>query len=381
MRILHTADWHLGRTLHGQSLLEEQRNALKQIEAELAGGYDAIIIAGDVYDRSIPPPDAIDLFGEFLSAVQALGIAILVTPGNHDSAQRLGFAATVLEKAGLFFRCDFKRLDQPVVLEDADGQQVDVFMLPFIESGRIRDQFDDESVVDHYSATERAITEMRKGMKADRPSILVAHAFVDGGRTCESERDLYVGGAGKTSSSLFDGFDYVALGHLHRPHSIGRETIRYSGSPVPYSFSEAEDAKEAVCVELDGEGFSAKSIPLRLLREMVVIDDAFDVVLESDAYEAATEAYVSIRLTDSRHLSETYARLKKRFPYMLELRQPKLEPREDAGSGPRAAVDDPALIMKSFVEEFLVEADHASALKLLLGHLKKAATMEDGEGA
>ncbi len=326
MRILHTADWHLGRTLHGCSLLEDQAHALEQVKAELTQGYDALLIAGDIYDRAIPPPEAVELFGAFLNWAAEHGIKVIIIPGNHDSPQRLGFADRALDESGVSIRWDYHRLPEPIVLQGKDGQTVDVFALPFVEAAYLREQLALEDMTDHTAATAAALEQIRSARRDGVASLLVAHAFVgQDSQTSESEREL-IGGSQRLDAALFAGFDYVALGHLHRPQAVNAPgMIRYSGSLLPYSFSECDHDKVIVRLELNAQTIHATPVVLKPKRKLRVLQDSLERLLTDPRYEEARQGYVSARLTDTGYLLNIYARLKERFPLLLEIRQPGLE--------------------------------------------------------
>ena len=356
MKILHTSDWHLGCTLHGRLLIDDQRDALAQIRAELQQGYSAILIAGDVYDRAIPPPEAIALLSEFLEDMSRQGIAVVLIPGNHDSPSRMAFADGILESSGIHFRCDYRRLNEPVTLQDSSGAELDVFALPFVETPLVRESLANEAIADHQEATAAALCEIRKGQRSGIPSVLMAHAYVgkDSQRT-ESERELFVGGSGIVSPDTFDGFDYTALGHLHRPQALGGQPVRYAGSIFAYSFSEVDHTKQAVCIEVAGSGaLRISPVNLKPKHTLTVIEDSFEAILDGAKYDACIDHYVSVRLTDDKFLLNTYARLKERLPFLLELRQAALE----ASSGAhvqdrrRPETDSPSNVFDLFLDYF-----------------------------
>ena len=269
MRILHTSDWHLGRSFHREGLLGHQAafidHLLEVVESERV---DLVVVAGDVYDRALPHVDAVHLADETFARLAASAARVVVTSGNHDSAQRLGFGSRLIDAAGVFIRTDHRSVGTPILLEDAHGT-VAVHALPYLDPSALRDpwQLPGRS---HQATLGHAMGKVRRDL-ARRPrarSVVLAHAFVAGGTPSESERDISVGGVDRVSTDLFDGIDYTALGHLHGPHVLG-DTLRYSGSPVAYSFSEADQVKGSWLVDLGRDGVGsvewiAAPVPRRL---------------------------------------------------------------------------------------------------------------------
>ena len=272
MRFLHTADWHLGRSFHNVSLIEDQAHVLRQL-VDLAkdAEVDAVIVAGDVYDRAVPPPDAVSLLSDVLGELAlGLGIPVIMIAGNHDSAERLNFGAQLLARS----RCHiFGRLGaQPdhVVLEDAHGP-VHVLGLPYAEPSVVRERTGADLHTHDAAMAHLAAAAAANVPEAER-SILVAHCFVAGGSESESERPLSVGGAGNVSAAAFEPFAYTALGHLHRPQAAG-PNARYSGSLLKYSFSEVDHEKSVSLVELDAAGAATvEEVSLTPRRDMRLIE-------------------------------------------------------------------------------------------------------------
>lgn len=339
VRIFHTADWHLGRVLHGQPLIDDQRYSLSHLVDHIKyGEYDAVVIAGDIYDRAVPPPDAVALFNDVLNDIAAANVNAVVIPGNHDSATRLGFASTLLDTVGIHFRCSYDRLTTPITVRGQGGSEVDIFALPFIEPAVMRDSLGDDTIVTTTNAADTALSLMRRARR-DVPTVLVAHEFVgDRSQTSESER-LFVGGARVLPASMFEGFDYVALGHLHRPQHVDRETIRYSGSLLPYSFSEVNDIKSGVSLTFQpGDPTpTIELIPVECRYPFVVLTDSYDELMTAIHYSIHQDSYVAVHLTDAGFHLNLHAHLRDRFPKLLELRQLPLE--ADAASMASAAPD------------------------------------------
>ncbi|NDG62731.1 MAG: exonuclease subunit SbcD, partial [Planctomycetes bacterium] len=268
----HTADWHLGRLFNSVSLVDDQAHVLDQlVDLAKQERVDAVVVAGDVYDRAVPPADAVSLLDDVLSRlVLGAGIRVVVIAGNHDSPDRLGFAGRVAEKQGLALRGTLEHL-APVLFDDAYGQ-VALFPLPYVEPAFARQFSGIEEVRDHQSATAAMLALLRAQWGDGQRRVLVGHAFVAGGSESESERPLSVGGSGSVAPSSYEGYDYVALGHLHRPQSVGSDRIQYSGSLLKYSFNEVDHVKSVSLVEVgQGGGVHVHRVPLVPRRDLRII--------------------------------------------------------------------------------------------------------------
>jgi DNA repair protein SbcD/Mre11 len=332
MRMLHTSDWHLGRSLHRADLLDAQAAFVDHlVETVRTERVDCVLVSGDVYDRALPPVDAVRLCDEAFTRLAELTRVVLIA-GNHDSAQRLGFGADLMDAAGVHVRTDPAAVGEPVMV-DARGETVAVYGIPYLEPELVRAPWE---LADRGHAA--ALTEAMRRIRADQArrrggrSVVLAHAFVTGGETSESERDISVGGVGHVPVRVFDGVDYVALGHLH-----GRQTmtdgVRYSGSPLAYSFSEEHQVKGSWLVELDGAGgrraeFVEAPVPRRLARVRGRLDD----LLSADAHGRSVGAgrpgkdgsladrWLEVTLTDPVRPAAAMERLRRRFPRVLVLR-------------------------------------------------------------
>lgn len=327
MRILHSSDWHLGRVFHNVSLLEEQHHVLQQF-LDLARRVqpDAVIIAGDLYDRAVPPREAVQLLDHVLTTlVKDLQIPTIAISGNHDSAERVGFASSLLSGQRLHLVGD--ALPQQVVrLEDEHGP-VEVVALPYASPEAVRSASGDDELRGHQAAMQAQVQAARELLTPGVRSVAVGHAFITGGSESESERALTVGGAGNVSADVFDGFDYVALGHLHRPQSIGGSyRVHYSGSLLRYSFSEVDHTKSVSLVHLDARG-QVKVEPHHLTprRQLRVIEGAFDQVLEQGRSDAHADDYVLVRLTDTHLIVDAMARLRTIYPNALHIERPAFQ--------------------------------------------------------
>lgn len=423
MRILHTSDWHLGRTFHGASLLDEQAEVVDRVVAlAIEHAVDLVVIAGDIYDRAIPPAPAVDLFDRALAALHATGARVVAITGNHDSAVRVGVGDRVLNELGVAVRGQVARLTDPIVIDDpADGgPPVAVYLVPYLEpsldvpllrelAGEPEDAPPDpEPVADapdasadappaevptapdasadapsataptpdpveagatpslfdlldltevpaprpvrpapptvpsptapgpgpatdagpprrptHHLATRLAAAAIRRHHATLGParSVVVAHTFVAGGWGSESERDLSVGGSERVGVDVFAGFDVVALGHLHQPQRVDGDRVAYSGTPLPYSFSEEGHTKSVRIVELATDGtVTAEAVPLGVGRRLRTITGPLRELLDDPALAGAVEDRIRVRLTDPHLPNQAMARLRQRFPHAVELR-------------------------------------------------------------
>jgi exonuclease SbcD len=334
MRLLHTSDWHIGRSLHGTDLLAEQEKVLGGL-ADLvrAERVDAVVVAGDVYDRAVPSADAQAVLDRVVGRLLAAGAAVVLTPGNHDSARRLGTFSRLLAQAGLHVRAVTGRLDEPVLLADVHGE-VAVYGLPYLDPEVARGELDVPEARSSAAVLRAAMERVRADLFL-RPgvrSVVLAHAFVGGGEASDSERDICVGGVDLVPPEVFDGVDYVALGHLHRPQSI-TPRMRYSGSPLAYSFGEAGHAKQVWLVDLDAAGLAeVRPVPLQVPRELVVLTGTLPELLESPEHAGVEECFVSARLTDPVRPTDPMRRLQTRFPHCVHLEWTGGERADDGSS-------------------------------------------------
>ncbi|MGY1621898.1 exonuclease SbcCD subunit D [Geodermatophilus sp. SYSU D00965] len=321
MRLLHTSDWHIGRSLHGADLLREQEAVLGGLaDVVVAESVDVVVVAGDVYDRAVPSADATAVLDRVVGRLLRAGATVVLTPGNHDSARRLGTFSELLSTAGLHVRAATARLDEPVLLRDEHGE-VALYGLPYLEPEIARHELGVPAARSH----EAVLTEAMDRVRADlflRPgarSVVLAHAFVGGGVPSESERDICVGGVDLVPAAAFDGVDYVALGHLHRPQTL-TPRLRYSGSPLAYSFGEAGQQKQAWLVDLDAGGLAeVRPLPLPTPRPLTVLTGTLAELLDDPAHDAVAEHFVSARLTDDVRPADPMRRLQTRFAHCVHL--------------------------------------------------------------
>lgn len=317
MRLLHTADWHLGRSFHGHSLLREQEAVLDwMVEVAREQRVDGILVSGDLYDRALPPVDAVRLLDDALARLSAVAPVVAIS-GNHDSAPRLGFGSALLERAGLWLRTDPARVADPVMLGD-----VAVYGVPYLEPQAVAGEL--EAAANHGAVLTAALDRVRRdlaGRPAGTRSIVLAHAFVAGAAESESERDLTVGGTASVPPSVFAGVDYVALGHLHGPQSVGLNG-RYAGSPVAFSFSEASDRKSVAIVELaaaPGGPHTVELVRAPASRPLVSLRGTLEELLVDPAHAPAEAAWVRATLTDPVRALDAMDRLRLRFPHTAAL--------------------------------------------------------------
>lgn len=319
MKFLHLADLHLGKRVNGFSMLEDQAHILRQILAILDDEQpDGVLIAGDVYDKSVPSVEAVELLDGFLTELRARGVPVLLISGNHDSPERLAFGGRVMDSCGIHISPVYDGALAPVTLQDAFGP-VHVWLLPFVKPAHVRRWFPDADIESYTDAVAEAVAHMDIDTAAR--NVLVTHQFVTGGTRSGSE-ELSVGGTDNVDSGVFAPFDYVALGHLHGAQHIGRETIRYAGSPLKYSFSEARQHKSVTVVTLGEKGnvqvHTAALTPLRELRE---IRGSYDELTARSFYEHTTyrSDYLHLILTDEQDVFDAMSRLRTIYPYLMTL--------------------------------------------------------------
>lgn len=319
MKFLHLADLHLGKRVNGFSMLEDQAHILRQILAILDDEQpDGVLIAGDVYDKSVPSVEAVGLLDGFLTELRARGVPVLLISGNHDSPERLAFGGRVMDSCGIHISPVYDGALAPVTLQDAFGP-VHVWLLPFVKPAHVRRWFPDADIESYTDAVAEAVAHMDIDTAAR--NVLVTHQFVTGGTRSGSE-ELSVGGTDNVDSGVFAPFDYVALGHLHGAQHIGRETIRYAGSPLKYSFSEARQHKSVTVVTLGEKGdVQVRTVALTPLRELREIRGSYDELTARSFYEHTTyrSDYLHLILTDEQDVFDAISRLRTIYPYLMTL--------------------------------------------------------------
>jgi exonuclease SbcD len=321
VRILHTSDWHFGRLFHGVHLTEDQAwwsNQFLKFVAE--SRIDAVLIAGDIYDRAVPPPDAVALLDDVFARLAIdLRVPVVAMAGNHDSPDRLAFGARLMQAQGVHVFGNLASEPAKVRLRGEDDE-VDVFVCPYAEPATARQLTGDPDLHDHDAVVGRAAAMARAARSTHVPAVFMAHAFVAGGSECESERPLAVGGSAAVASAHLSGFDYVALGHLHRSQRVGAESIRYAGSPLKYSFSEADHRKSVTLVETtSGRDPHIEQIELGARRDVRVLTGTLAQILAGPTEGCNRDDYVSVELTDKGAILDAMSRIRQVWPNCLHL--------------------------------------------------------------
>ncbi|WP_462409631.1 exonuclease SbcCD subunit D [Neobacillus sp. Marseille-QA0830] len=318
MKFIHTADWHLGKLVHGVYMTENQREALEQfVDIVAEEKPDAVVIAGDLYDRSVPPTDAVDLLDEILFKINViLKTPIIAIAGNHDSAERLSFGSSWYRHSQFYLTGKLTDGFEPVRVNGAN-----FYLLPYAEPGVVRQLLNDDSIHSHQGAMKALIGKIEENINPDEPNILVGHAFVLGGQTSDSERMLSVGGSGCVSADLFEPFSYTALGHLHSPDAIRHQTVKYSGSLLKYSFSEAKQNKSISIIEMDEKGsFTHRLRLLRPTHDMRELEGFMEELLDPQFYEKQrVHDYLKITLLDEGEIIDPINKLRQIYPNVLHL--------------------------------------------------------------
>lgn len=387
MRIVHSSDWHLGRSLKGNSLIEPQRVFLTEL-GRLAeqSDIDAILVAGDIYDRAIPPTEAVSLLAEVLTSLAA-SCPIILIPGNHDSALRLGFGAELLATAGVHVLADPGAVDRPVEVTNGSSTIL-IYGIPYLEPELVYRRLGAErshaSVLDAAMGRIRDDVHHRRASAAERGTpephaVVMAHAFITGGTASDSEKDITVGGVADAPGEVFRGMDYVALGHLHGPQQVRTtedSVIRYSGSPLPYSFSEEDHVKSVTIVEFherdsrdDRARVTVEEVPTTVTRRMRTITGTLDSLMTDTALAGDEGSWIRAVLTDEIRPERAMERLQQRFPYAIEL-----VPREvDIAAMTEEQlplIDDPVEVAAAFLEYVTGDPTSASDRALVMAALE-----------
>ena len=355
MKLIHLADLHLGKRVNGFSMLDDQRDILDKMLPMIDGeAPDAVLIAGDVYDKPVPPAEAVRLFDDFLTALAMRRLQVFVISGNHDSPERIAFGNRLMAGSGVHLSPVFAGESSciPVTLQDRFGP-VNFYMLPFVKPVHVR-QFYPDAAIQSYTDALRTVTEAM-APDAGARNVLLTHQFVTGAARCESE-ELSVGGSDNVDASVFDGFDYVALGHLHGPQKIGRETLRYCGSPLKYSFSEARQHKSMTVVELGEKGtIAVRTLPLPPLHDLCELRGRYDELTARDFYKDTTwqEDYTHITLTDEEDIPDAIGRLRAVYHNLMKLDYDNRRTRAGGALQAPAAVEEqrPIELFAQFFEK------------------------------
>ena len=329
MRFLHLSDLHLGKRVCEFSMLDDQRYILEQILSLLdSRPVDAVLLAGDLYDKPVPPAEAVRLLDWFLTELADRKLPVFAISGNHDSAERVAFGAHLLAGSQVYVSPVFEGAPAPIPLTDAYGP-VDIYLLPFLKPAMVRHIYPDEPIESYSDALGCVLR--RCTPDPARRSVLVAHQFVAGAAACESEEPS-VGGLDCVDAALFDGFDYVALGHLHSPQKVGRDTLRYCGTPLKYSFSEAHQHKSATFVELGPKGeVTLSTAPLTPKHDLRELRGSYMELTDRRSYAGtATDDYLHITLTDEQDVPDALARLRVIYPNLMRLDYDNLRTRTQA---------------------------------------------------
>ena len=317
MKFIHLSDLHIGKRVNGYSMLDDQDDILDKILTIIDSEQpDAVLIAGDIYDKSVPSTEAVSLLNRFLVRLSRRDTEVFIISGNHDSAERLGFCSSLIDGSGIHFSPAYSGDIQPHILTDEYGE-VRIFMLPFLKPAHVRPYFPGEAIDSYTDAMRAVIGKMELGER----NILVAHQFVTGSVTSDSE-ELSVGGTDNVDAAVFEPFDYTALGHIHRPQNCGSERVRYSGTPLKYSFSESNDRKSVTVGELAGDGgLTLRTIPLKPLHDMIELKGKYEALAARDFYENTgyQEDYTHITLTDEEDIPDAVNKLRVIYHNLMKL--------------------------------------------------------------
>ena len=319
MKFIHISDLHIGKRVNEYSMLEDQEYILtKIINITDEQKADCVIIAGDIYDKSVPSAEAVELFDDFLVHLSKRNLKVFVISGNHDSPERIAFGGRLMTQSGIYMSPVYDGDISPVVLEDEFGK-INIWMLPFVKPSHVRRYNEEAQIFSYTDAMAVAIGNL--DIDENQRNIMITHQFVTGATRTESE-EISVGGTDNVDVSVFDSFDYTALGHIHRPQNCKSEKVRYCGTPLKYSFSEAGDEKSVTVAELKAKGtLEIKKVPLVPLRDMVEIKGKYDEIMLRDFYRDTTyqEDYVHITLTDEEDIPDAVGKLRTVYHNLMKL--------------------------------------------------------------
>lgn len=358
MKFIHTADWHIGKLFYGDYLTDEQEWILKNQFLPLVDEEkpDVILLAGDVYDRSVPPSEAVELLDEMIYEIaQKRKIPFIIISGNHDSAERLSFGGRLMKDGGLFMVGDIKRTVKPIILKDKWGS-VAFAPIPYAEPGSVRTIMEEENVRTHEDAVLSLSNFLLSQIDKNMRKIAITHEFVAGGKTSDSERPLSIGGTDLISAEIFKPYNYTALGHLHSPQRAGFDNVRYSGSLLKYSFSEVTQKKGVVVGEIFEDGsVSTKFVPMKPRHDVRIISGKFEEIMKDE--KLFTNDFLQIELTNDGPIIDAMARLRTHYPNVMTLVTKK---RVHTGEGKRnfdlKKRVSPLDMMTTFVDEFRDES-------------------------
>ena len=316
MKFVHISDLHLGKRIYDFSMLDDQKHILGEILKVIdSEAPDAVLIAGDVYDKSIPSIEAVELLDDFLYELSGRDLQVFLISGNHDSPERLAFASRLISPTGIHLSPVYSGAVEPVELTDGTGP-VDIYVLPFVKPAHVRRFFPDAKIESYNDALRTAVEALH--IDRSRRNVLVTHQFITGAARSDSE-EISVGGTDNVDASVFDGFDYVALGHIHGPQNIGSERIRYCGTPLKYSFSEVSHEKSVTVVDMGKDGdLAVRTVPLRPLHDMREIEGTYEALTYRPAYEGTdTDDYLHITLTDEEDIPDAIGKLRLIYPNLM----------------------------------------------------------------
>lgn len=319
MKLVHLSDLHLGKRVYEYSMLDDQRYILQEIlEIIDREKPDGVLLAGDIYDKQMPSIEAVRLFDFFLEQLVQRGQKVFIIGGNHDSIDRISFASPLLQKSGVYITRAYDGKTEPIVLEDDYGS-CNLYLLPFVKPVQVAQLFPEEEIRDYTDAVEVAIRQMQ--MDYSKRNVLVMHQYVAGASRCESE-ETSIGGLDDVSASVLEGIDYVAMGHIHNPQKVGKETVRYCGTPLKYSFSEVHHQKSVTIVELREKGeVEIRTVPLIPLRDFYEIRGNYEELTARSYYEGKPfwQGYLKVTLTDEEDVPEALGKLRAIYPYIMRM--------------------------------------------------------------
>ena len=347
MKLIHLSDLHLGKRVNEYSMLDDQAYILKQILSVIETEKpDGVILAGDIYDKAVPPAEAVSLFDDFLAALAKRKLEVFVISGNHDSPERIAFGSRIMAAGGIHLSPVYTGQVEPVCLHDEFGE-INFYLLPFLKPAHVRHCYETEEIASFTDALRCAIGHM--AVDTSKRNVLVTHQFVTGASRSESE-EIGVGGADNVDASVFEGFDYVALGHIHSPQNCSSDRIRYCGTPLKYSFSEAKDHKSVTVVELREKGsFACRTVALVPRHDLVELKGTYEELTRRSFYENTTwqEDYTHVTLTDEEDVPDAVGKLRAIYHRLMKLDYDNKRTRSSA-----AITADPEMEKKSPLELF-----------------------------
>lgn len=351
MKFLHLSDLHIGKRVHECSMIEEQKYIFKKIlriveEEKIEGVW----IAGDVYDKQVPSAEAVRLFDDFLTRLVARNLFVFVISGNHDSPERIAFGAEIMKSNRVFLSPVYDGKVEAITLTDEWGE-INVYLLPYIKPIHVKTVFDEPGIKTYDEAVKYAVDKME--VDIEKRNVIISHQFVTGAKTCESE-EMTVGGVENIDVTIYDDFDYVALGHIHSPQKCKRETVRYAGSPLKYSFSEVTHEKVAVVVEMQEKGnVVIKEVPLEPRNDMRVIQGTYEELTRKKFYEDTnTKDYLQVILTDEGAIPNAVEKLRTIYPNLLLLEYSNIKNKKKS-SGKTADVENKTTL--ELLQDFFLE--------------------------